>query len=108
MKAADRIVERLLDSDVPLRRSELARAAAELVPEEAPLAGPGIVADVVDALVGLGPIERLLRQPEVTDVLVNGPSDVWVERAGSLQPAPVSFPDDEAIFAAIERVVAEI
>jgi pilus assembly protein CpaF len=108
MKATDRIIDRLLDSDVPLERAALQQAAAALVPEEAPLAGGAIVDDVVDALIGLGPLERLLRQPGVTDVLVNGPDEVWVERSGRLERAPVSFADDAAIVAAVERVVAPL
>ena len=108
MKAADRIIARLLDSDVPLERGALSAAAAAIANEEAPLSGPDTVTDVVDALTGLGPIERLLRQPDVTDVLVNGPSEVWVERSGRLERAEVRFPDDAAVIAAVERVVAPL
>jgi pilus assembly protein CpaF len=108
MKAADRIIARLLDSDVPLERAPLAAAAASIVPEEAPLAGPEILTDVVDALTGLGPIERLLREPDVTDVLVNAPSEVWVERSGRLERSEVAFRDSAAIVAAVERVVAPL
>ena len=63
---------------------------------------------MVDALTGLGPVEELLRQPGITDVLVNGPSDIWVERSGRLERAPISFADDAAIIAAVERVVAPL
>ena len=79
-----------------------------LIPEEAPLAPPGTVQDVVDALVGLGPIERLLRQPEVTDVLVNGDGTVWVERRGELEPATVRFAGSGAVVAAVERTLAPL
>ena len=105
---ADRIIGRLLDSDVPLEPGALRAAATAMIPEEAPLAAPDLVTDVVDALTGLGPIEQLLRQPDITDVLVNGPSEVWVERAGRLERAPISFADDAAIVAAVERVVAPL
>jgi pilus assembly protein CpaF len=79
-----------------------------MIPEEAPLAAPDLVTEVVDALTGLGPVEELLRQPGITDVLVNGPSDVWVERSGRLERASISFADDAAIVAAVERVVAPL
>ena len=105
---ADRIIGRLLDSDVPLEPGAIRAAATAMIPEEAPLAGPDLVTDVVDALTGLGPIEQLLRQPDITDVLVNGPSEVWVERSGRLERAPISFADDAAIVAAVERVVAPL
>lgn len=108
MGVIDRLVERLLAGDVPLERVALTRAARGLLPEEAPLADPGVVAEVVDALVGLGPIERLLRDPEVSDVLVNGPHEVWVERRGELVRTDVHFPDDRAVIAAVERVIAPL
>ncbi len=108
MNMADRIIGRLLDSDVPLEPGAIRAAATAMIPEEAPLAGPDLVTDVVDALTGLGPIEQLLRQPDITDVLVNGPSEVWVERSGRLERAPISFADDAAIVAAVERVVAPL
>jgi pilus assembly protein CpaF len=106
--AVDRIIGRLLESDVPFERAAIASAVLDIAPEEAPLAGPGLVGDVVDALTGLGPLETLLRQPDVTDILVNGPSEVWVERSGRLERTGVGFVDDESIVAAIERVIAPL
>jgi pilus assembly protein CpaF len=108
MGVTDRIVRRLLESDVPLERGALTAAASALVPEVAPLASAAEITDAVDALVGLGPVERLLRDPEVTDVLVNGPSDVWVERRGCLERSELTFADDRAIVAAVERVIAPL
>ena len=108
MGVADRIVQHLLDSDVPLERGALTAAATALIPEVAPLAGVDEITDAVDALAGLGPVERLLRDPEVTDVLVNGPSDVWIERRGRLEHSEVVFADDRAIVAAVERVIAPL
>ena len=60
------------------------------------------------ALVGLGPIESLLREPDVSDVLVNGPDEIWVERAGVLSRADVAFLDDAAVMAAVERTIAPL
>ena len=108
MNAVDRVIARLLDSDVPLEPVPLSAAAAAIVPVEAPLAGPDMITEVVDALTGLGPVERLLRQPDVTDVLVNGPEEVWVERSGRLERTDVAFADDASIIAAVERVVAPL
>lgn len=104
----DRIARSLLESDVPLDREALTAAASAIVSEVAPLAGPGEIADAVDALAGLGPVERLLRDPDVTDVFVNGPSDVWVERRGALERSDVTFADDRAVVAAVERVIAPL
>jgi pilus assembly protein CpaF len=108
MGVTDRIVRRLLESDVPLERGPLAAAAAAVALDEAPLAGPEAIRDAVDALAGLGPVERLLRDPDVTDVLINGPRDVWVERKGELQHTGIVYADDRAVVSAVERVIAPL
>jgi len=104
----DRIVRRLLESDVPLERGPLTAAAAAVAADVAPLAGPEAIVDAVDALAGLGPVERLLRDPEVTDVLINGPSEVWIERRGELERTGIVFADNRAVIAAVERVIAPL
>jgi len=104
----ERMVRQLVASDVPLERARLTEAARRLARTEAPLADPDLIDSVVDSLVGLGPLEMLLRDPEVTDVLVNGPDEVWVERGGRLVRVPVSFPDAAAVVAAVERVIAPL
>jgi pilus assembly protein CpaF len=103
-----RLVARLLESDIPLQRGPLTAEALRLIPDEAPLADLGVAVDAVDALVGLGPVERLLRLPDVSDVLVNGPDEVWMERAGRLERAPVRFRDGGDIEAAVQRVIAPL
>ena len=55
-----------------------------------------------------GPLEILLRDPAVSDVLVNAPDAVYVERGGELVRTDVSFPDDSAVVAAVERVIAPL
>jgi pilus assembly protein CpaF len=62
----------------------------------------------VDELAGAGPLEPLLRAPGVTDVLVNGPDQVWVDRGAGLQPAPVRFPDDDAVRRLAVRLAATV
>src|SRR3954454_17944589 len=56
-----------------------------------------VVRDAVDELAGAAPRAPLLREPGMTDVLVNGPDQVWVDRGGGLEPAAVRFPDDDAV-----------
>jgi pilus assembly protein CpaF len=104
----DRVAHRLVLSSVPFERSELARAARGLLLEESPLAKGDMVETIVDSLVGLGPIEPLLRDPEVTDVLVNGPGEIWIEKRGELSRTDVRYVDDLAITAAVERVIAPL
>ena len=84
------------------------RALAQL---EAPLLdGPRldeVVATVLAAARGLGPLDALLADPDVTDVMVNGPDDVWVERAGVLARVPVDL-DTATIEHLIEKVVGPL
>lgn len=63
---------------------------------------------LTDEVAGAGPLGPLLRDPAVTDVLVNGPSDIWVDRGDGLVRAGVSFPDDAAITAMVRRLAARV
>ena len=84
------------------------RALAQL---EAPLLdGPRldeVVATVLAAARGLGPLDALLADPDVTDVMVNGPDQVWVERAGTLSRVPVAL-DVAGIEHLVEKVVGPL
>jgi pilus assembly protein CpaF len=60
---------------------------------------------VEKALFGFGPLEELMSDPTVTDVLVDGPSAVWVERAGELQKTDVSFADRDELTAFARRII---
>lgn len=60
----------------------------------------------VDELAGAGPLEPLLRGPGVTDVLVNGPEEVWVDRGAGLERVAVRFPDDDAVRRLAVRLAA--
>ncbi|WP_078856768.1 TadA family conjugal transfer-associated ATPase [Streptomyces sp. NBRC 109706] len=74
------------------------------------LLGDSAVLSVVRALrcelVGAGPLQPLLAAPEVTDVLVNGPDEVWLDRGRGLERAPVRFPDAAAIRRLAQRLAA--
>ena len=68
-----------------------------------------LVARVSDELMGLGPIEHLLRDPEVSEVMVNGPGAVYVERKGRLESVGGGlFEGEEAVYHLIERVVGPL
>jgi pilus assembly protein CpaF len=64
-----------------------------------------LVEAVVDDAVGLGPLEALMRDPTVTEVIANGPAAIYAERRGRLAPEPVRFRDAEHLRQVIERVV---
>ncbi|MFD7917767.1 TadA family conjugal transfer-associated ATPase [Streptomyces sp. NPDC059740] len=86
-----------------------ARVAAALR-EEGRLLGHaevlGVVAELRSELTGAGLLEPLLADPEVTDVLVTGPQEVWVDRGGGLQRAAVRFPDEPAVRRLAQRLAA--
>ena len=86
-------------------------AVAALVREEAgALLGERAVLSAVraatDELSGAGVLEPLLRLPGVTDVLVNGPDSVWIDRGAGLEPAGVRFPDESAVRRLAARLAA--
>jgi len=67
-----------------------------------------LLSDIRDEVFGLGPIEPLLRDPTVCDILVNGPHQVYVERAGKMQPTSIRFRDDAHVLRIIERIVSRV
>ncbi|HJZ87492.1 MAG TPA: CpaF family protein [Polyangia bacterium] len=67
-----------------------------------------VVESVMDELIGLGPLESVLRDPTVSDVLVNGCERVYVERGGKLMPVDVRFRDNRHLTHTIQRIVARI
>lgn len=67
-----------------------------------------LVDDILDELLGLGPIEPLLKDPSVTDILVNTYQHVFVERNGRLEITPVRFKDDRHLLRIIDKIVSAV
>ncbi len=67
-----------------------------------------VVQAVVDETLGFGPLEALLRDPDVTEVMVNGPDSVFVERAGRIEPAHVRFVDAAHVMHVIDRILSPL
>ena len=67
-----------------------------------------IVADICDEILGLGPIEPLLKDESITEVMINGPKKIFVERKGKLQLTNVQFHDDAHLMTIIERIVSPL
>lgn len=105
--AADPDVAAAPHDRVVVRRA-VARALAESGVVAAPERWASLVRAVVDDVVGLGPLEQLLRDPTVTDVCCNAPDEVWVERAGALARVPVAFDDDDHVRRVVGRVLAPL
>jgi pilus assembly protein CpaF len=108
MGVVERLARRVVSDPVALDRAAVAAHVTRLLPTEAPLLDATEALAVVDAVLGLGPLERLLRDPAVSDLLVNGDGAVWVERSGRLQREDADFGDPGELVAAIERIIAPL
>ena len=92
---------------------ELISAYCQRVLDDNPMSIPRgerarIVADICDEILGLGPIEPLLKDETITEVMINGPKQIFVERKGKLQLTNVQFHDDAHLMTIIERIVAPL
>jgi pilus assembly protein CpaF len=67
-----------------------------------------VVVDIIDELFGLGPIEPLLADPAVSDILINGPQKVYIERRGLLEKTDIRFADDRHLMRIVERIVSRV
>lgn len=65
-----------------------------------------IVEEVINEFFGLGPIDRLVNDPSIWEIMVNGPKEVFVEREGKMQKADVVFDDEEQLYFYIERILS--
>src|SRR5579871_3823483 len=66
------------------------------------------VAEILDEMTGLGPIEPLLKDPSVNDILINGHECVFVERRGVLEPTPVRFKDESHLLRIVNKIVSAV
>jgi len=76
-----------------------------------PLSGPErerLSLEVLDEVFGLGPLEPLLQDPTITDILVNGAKEVYVERGGQLEETRIMFKDDAHLMHIIDKIVSAI
>ena len=88
-----RVVERLLEEErVPMTAAEQNR----------------IIEEVLDEVLGLGPLEPLLKESSISDILVNRFDKVYIERGGKLSEVPVRFRDDAHLLHIIEKIVSQV
>ncbi len=66
------------------------------------------IQSVLDETLGLGPLEPMLRDPSITEIMVNGPADVFIERDGRITRAGIRFDDDAHLMHVIDRVLAPL
>jgi pilus assembly protein CpaF len=105
-------LEALANADRARAESEIKTLVGELLAEEgAPLSlseRDTLFSELVDEVFGLGPLEPLLRDPSINDILVNTHNQVFVERSGVLERIPTSFQDDKHLLRVIDRIVSGV
>src|SRR5215207_6671886 len=105
-------LEALANAERAQAEKEIRTLLFELIAEEStPLSMSErevILGDVVDEVFGLGPLEPLLRDPGVSDILVNTYKSVYVERGGKLEKHPTTFQDDRHLLRVIDRIVSGV
>lgn len=93
-------------------RKEVRKIAEVVLEKEAGVILRGerdkIVAKVIDEVLGYGPISPLLDDEDVSEVMVNGPNQVYVERKGKIEPVNVTFRDDEHVLHVIEKIISPL
>lgn len=64
--------------------------------------------DILDELLGFGPLQPLIEDDEITEIMVNGPKKVFIERKGRLSKTNVTFADDDAVIRVIEKIISPL
>ena len=99
---ANKLDRDALERECDRRVRSMLDAAGESVPAED---RPQIQREILDEIFGLGPLEKLMGDEEITDILVNGPDSVFIERHGRLERLPIAFRDDEHLLNIIRRII---
>jgi pilus assembly protein CpaF len=110
MRVDHELVERIRTSLTAASAEPTASQVAAALRAEGAVLGDAAVLDVTERLraeiTGAGPLEGLLREPGVTDVLVNGPADVWVDRGNGLEQIPLQLGDEHDVRRLAQRLAA--
>ena len=105
-------VSRLESLESNMASQKVTVAISEILDEEGRLLTDAdrarLIEEIKNELLGLGPLEPLLWDDEITDILVNGPAQVYVERGGKLYLTDVSFQDDQHLMLIIDRIVSQV
>jgi pilus assembly protein CpaF len=96
----------------PQRRARLERVVGRMVSREGPVLSTGertrLIRQVIDEAIGLGVLEPLLADPTVTEIMVNGTDEIYVERDGRLHRADIRFTDEAQLYQTIDRIVSQV
>ncbi len=114
MKLVDTLnFEEVLKLSEDKRRSEIRGVIQRLLAEDRGAPSDQhererLIQELLNDTLGLGPLEDLLRDPTISDILINGPHEVYIERRGKLYRSKVAFKDDEHLMHVIDRIVSRI
>jgi len=93
-------------------RTQIQTLSQKLLDEhDVPLSGDSrkkVAQLIEDDILGLGPLELLMRDKSITDILVNGPKNIFVEKRGKLQKTPVTFDDNQHLMRVVDRIVSRV
>ena len=96
----------------PQRRARLERVVGRMVSREGPVLTTAertrLIRRVIDEAIGLGVLEPLLADPTVTEIMVNGTEEIFVEREGRLQRSDIRFSDEAQLYQTIDRIVSQV
>ncbi len=103
-------IHKLSDAELRARTSELITDVLDREYRDLPghIDRKELAKQVLDEAIGLGPLERLIEDDSVTEIMVNAADQIFIERAGRIEKSRVTFTNDRAVLSAIERIVAPI
>ncbi|MDY0168232.1 MAG: CpaF family protein [Thermoguttaceae bacterium] len=105
LSVVEHIDEKLLGAEIRRLAEEICHGLRKQLDE----AGHRqMVEELMDEIFGLGPLERLMKDPTVSDILVNGPHEVFVERRGRLERTDIVFADQPHLMRIIQRIVSRV
>jgi pilus assembly protein CpaF len=94
------------------RRARLERVVGHILTREGPVLTTAerssLIRRIVDESLGLGVLEPLINDETITEIMVNGPADIWIERDGRLEKVPARFADEHQLYLTIDRIVSAV
>ena len=105
-------LDELMGLEPSQRRARLERVVGQLLTRDGPVLSSSerqaVIRQVVDEALGLGVLEPLLADPTVTEIMVNGPSSIYVEREGRVEAVDARFASEAQLYQTIDRIVAQV
>ena len=113
MRLVDRLdMNRVSEMDPNTLRSEIRGVVEHLCDTENPLLNRNerqrLVSEILDETFGFGPLELLLKDEKIADIMINGPKKIFVEKEGRIQRSEVVFRDNEHLLQIIDRIVSRV